>query len=80
MDPEAIRRCMSFGFSDKQSESTIGKCNFIRVIFTVCTFLFLRRTQLTYFLLDGNGFKTSTMRLGADAIVFSRHMGNRYVH
>ncbi|KAH0449737.1 hypothetical protein IEQ34_020429 [Dendrobium chrysotoxum] len=39
MDPESLRRCMSFGFSDKQS--------------------------------DGNGFKTSTMRLGADVIVFS---------
>jgi len=24
---------------------------------------------------DGNGFKTSTMRLGADAIVFSRSRG-----
>ncbi|KAF9625076.1 hypothetical protein IFM89_017879 [Coptis chinensis] len=26
----------------------------------------------------GNGFKTSTMRLGADAIVFSRHTSNRF--
>lgn len=26
MDPEAIRRCMSFGFSDKKSASTIGQC------------------------------------------------------
>ncbi|KAK9669468.1 hypothetical protein RND81_13G132500 [Saponaria officinalis] len=51
MDPEAIRRCMSFGFSDKHSNSSIGKY--------------------------GNGFKTSTMRLGADVIVFSRHIGNR---
>ncbi|KAJ6875536.1 hypothetical protein NC652_035055 [Populus alba x Populus x berolinensis] len=47
MDPEAIRRCMSFGFSDKKSKSAIGQY--------------------------GNGFKTSTMRLGADAIIFSRH-------
>uniref|UniRef100_A0A7C9AKM1 Adenosinetriphosphatase n=1 Tax=Opuntia streptacantha TaxID=393608 RepID=A0A7C9AKM1_OPUST len=51
MDPEAIRRCMSFGFSDKKSKSAIGRY--------------------------GNGFKTSTMRLGADVIVFSRHLGNR---
>ncbi|XP_059641115.1 protein MICRORCHIDIA 6-like isoform X2 [Cornus florida] len=51
MDPEAIRRCMSFGFSDKKSKSAIGKY--------------------------GNGFKTSSMRLGADAIVFSRHLVNR---
>lgn len=45
MDPESLRRCMSFGFSDKQCGSTIGQY--------------------------GNGFKTSTMRLGADVIVFS---------
>lgn len=51
MDPEAIRRCMSFGFSDKKSKSAIGRY--------------------------GNGFKTSTMRLGADAIVFSRKSDNR---
>ncbi|CAO2819056.1 unnamed protein product [Amaranthus hypochondriacus] len=51
MDAEAIRRCMSFGFSDKNSKSAIGRY--------------------------GNGFKTSTMRLGADVIVFSRHLNNR---
>ncbi|CAA6661224.1 unnamed protein product [Spirodela intermedia] len=48
MDPETLRRCMSFGFSDKQSDAAIGQY--------------------------GNGFKTSTMRLGADVIVFSRSM------
>ncbi|KAI3737333.1 hypothetical protein L2E82_27331 [Cichorium intybus] len=47
MDPEAMRRCLSFGFSDKKSNSAIGKY--------------------------GNGFKTSSMRLGADAIVFTRN-------
>ncbi|OEL25832.1 Protein MICRORCHIDIA 6 [Dichanthelium oligosanthes] len=46
MDPDSLRRCMSFGFSAKQSGSSIGQY--------------------------GNGFKTSTMRLGADVIVFSR--------
>ncbi|CAL4954092.1 unnamed protein product [Urochloa decumbens] len=46
MDPDSMRRCMSFGFSEKQSGSSIGQY--------------------------GNGFKTSTMRLGADVIVFSR--------
>lgn len=51
MDPEAMRRCMSFGFSDKKSKSAIGQY--------------------------GNGFKTSTMRLGADVIVFSRHLSSR---
>ncbi|QHO49878.1 MORC family CW-type zinc finger protein [Arachis hypogaea] len=49
MDPEAMRRCMSFGFSDK-SKFAIGQY--------------------------GNGFKTGTMRLGADVIVFSRHLNN----
>ncbi|KAJ8623067.1 hypothetical protein MRB53_031596 [Persea americana] len=51
MDPECIRRCMSFGFSENKSKSSIGQY--------------------------GNGFKTSTMRLGADAIVFSRCLSNR---
>ncbi|KAI3512901.1 hypothetical protein L1887_20223 [Cichorium endivia] len=51
MNPEAMRRCLSFGFSDKKSISSIGKY--------------------------GNGFKTSSMRLGADVIVFSRNMTNR---
>ncbi|KAL9681058.1 hypothetical protein QQ045_012839 [Rhodiola kirilowii] len=48
MDPEAMGRCMSFGFSEKKSG--IGQY--------------------------GNGFKTSTMRLGADVVVFSRHLNN----
>ncbi|KAG9156533.1 hypothetical protein Leryth_006527, partial [Lithospermum erythrorhizon] len=51
MDPDAMRHCMSFGFSDKKSKSAIGRY--------------------------GNGFKTSTMRLGADAIVFSRSKKER---
>ncbi|KAG6514826.1 hypothetical protein ZIOFF_025200 [Zingiber officinale] len=48
MDPILLRRCMSFGFSNKEASSSIGQY--------------------------GNGFKTSTMRLGADAIVFTRCM------
>ncbi|XP_010532289.1 PREDICTED: protein MICRORCHIDIA 6 [Tarenaya hassleriana] len=51
MDPQAMRHCMGFGFSDKKSKSAIGRY--------------------------GNGFKTSTMRLGADVIVFSRHLTNK---
>ncbi|RZC93702.1 hypothetical protein C5167_016334, partial [Papaver somniferum] len=50
MDPQALRCCMSFGFSDKKSNS-IGQY--------------------------GNGFKTSTMRLGADVLVFSRCKNQR---
>ncbi|KAL7221163.1 hypothetical protein ACSBR1_023170 [Camellia fascicularis] len=51
MDPETIRRCMSFGFSDKKMKSAIGQY--------------------------GNGFKTSSMRLGADVVVFTRHLRER---
>ncbi|GAB4849230.1 hypothetical protein Ancab_004041 [Ancistrocladus abbreviatus] len=51
MDLDAMRRCMSFGYSDKKLELAIGQY--------------------------GNGFKTSSMRLGADVIVFSRHMDQR---
>ncbi|WOL17514.1 protein MICRORCHIDIA 6 [Canna indica] len=53
MDSESLRRCMSFGFSDKQSGLSIGQY--------------------------GNGFKTSTMRLGADVIVFSRCRKERII-
>ncbi|CAN0901173.1 Protein MICRORCHIDIA 6 [Linum grandiflorum] len=48
MDPEAIRQCLSFGFSEKKFSGAIGQY--------------------------GNGFKTSSMRLGADVIIFTRHM------
>ncbi|XP_075480000.1 protein MICRORCHIDIA 6-like isoform X2 [Primulina tabacum] len=51
MDPESMRRCLSFGFSDKNSKTAIGQY--------------------------GNGFKTSSMRLGADVVVLSRHMKDR---
>ncbi|CAL5325694.1 unnamed protein product [Camellia sinensis] len=51
MDPETIRRCMSFGFSDKKMKSAIGQY--------------------------GNGFKTSSMRLGADVVVFTCHLRER---
>ncbi len=27
MDPEAIRKCMSLGYSSKKSNTTIGQCN-----------------------------------------------------
>lgn len=34
--------------------------------------------RLVLRLSDGNGFKTSSMRLGADVIVFSRHLNDRF--
>lgn len=79
MDPEAIRRCMSFGFSDKKSKSAIGRCTFYSIIIQPST-LILQMIWLTLSLSDGNGFKTSTMRLGADVIVFSRQSDNRCVY
>jgi hypothetical protein len=39
-------------------------------------YLLLFLTFLDY--TDGNGFKTSTMRLGADAIVFTRAVRTRF--
>ncbi|KAK6276656.1 hypothetical protein POUND7_006365 [Theobroma cacao] len=77
MDPEAMRRCMSFGFSDKKSKSAIGQC--INLVFSL-EFLLVPSFyiyQKSYGLPDGNGFKTSSMRLGGDVIVFSRHLDNR---
>ncbi|KAL6583783.1 Protein MICRORCHIDIA 6 [Orobanche minor] len=53
MDPEVMRRCLSFGFSDKKSQNDIGNIS------------------------DGNGFKTSSMRIGADVVVFSRCQRDR---
>lgn len=39
MDPEAMRRCMSFGFSDKNSKLSIGQC-MERDILSAITLLF----------------------------------------
>jgi hypothetical protein len=33
MDPEAMRRCMSFGFSDKNSNLSIGQCMDCDILF-----------------------------------------------
>ncbi|XP_052109672.1 protein MICRORCHIDIA 6 isoform X5 [Arachis duranensis] len=74
MDPEAMRRCMSFGFSDK-SKFAIGQCMDYGNIFVVIL-LFSSLFIFQFGHTDGNGFKTGTMRLGADVIVFSRHLNN----
>lgn len=79
MDPEAMRRCMSFGFSDKKNKSAIGQCmDHVHVCYKFYSFL-LSYLWTKHSLSDGNGFKTSTMRLGADVIVFSRHLHERFV-
>ncbi|KAJ8440306.1 hypothetical protein Cgig2_012742 [Carnegiea gigantea] len=49
----------------------------IRKPFDASSTLILQMIWLTLSLSDGNGFKTSTMRLGADVIVFSRQLDNR---
>jgi sensor histidine kinase regulating citrate/malate metabolism len=36
MDPDSMRRCMSFGFSDKQSGSSIGQCMCFQLNFITC--------------------------------------------
>ncbi|KAL5975096.1 hypothetical protein ACLOJK_031772 [Asimina triloba] len=59
MDPESIRKCVSLGYSSKKTNTTIGQC---------------KRNGAKAHYADGNGFKTSTMRLGADVIVFSRKL------
>ncbi|KAL2519741.1 Histidine kinase [Abeliophyllum distichum] len=79
MNPDKMRQCMSLGYSEKSKmANTIGQCE----LFTLCRnhmyqilvdvisiYLFFKFSP------DGNGFKTSTMRLGADVIVFSRCRG-----
>lgn len=81
MDPELLRRCMSFGFSDKKTESFIGQCKslfcwtpykFVYLYLALCWQLCWNK----FWCIDGNGFKTSTMRLGADVVVFTRHKKN----
>jgi hypothetical protein len=79
MDPDKMRQCMSLGYSAKSKvANTIGQCKpsiiwkrCIHFIFLFCSFL----NCLCCCYSDGNGFKTSTMRLGADVIVFSRCPG-----
>ncbi|KAI3889027.1 hypothetical protein MKX03_012460, partial [Papaver bracteatum] len=73
MDPEALRRYMSFGFSDKKSNS-IGQCTYSDTqSYTFSHFFTLQHIYGSACgFSDGNGFKTSTMRLGADVLVFSR--------
>lgn len=84
MDPECIRRCMSFGFSENKSKSSIGQCmdSMMLILSLFSRFSpFVLYFCINWFicsLSDGNGFKTSTMRLGADAIVFSRCLSNRF--
>ena len=34
MDPDSLRRCMSFGFSEKQSGSSIGQCMYYYIIYS----------------------------------------------
>lgn len=45
MDPEAMRRCMSFGFSDKKSKAAIGQCTALLRSFCklswFCCFIFI---------------------------------------
>jgi hypothetical protein len=80
---------MSFGFSDKQSDAFIGQC---MALMSICLFpcenisyllalnvLLFSPLDLLLLLSNGNsGFKTTTMRLGADVIVFTQNQNNWY--
>jgi hypothetical protein len=79
MNPDKMRHCMSLGYSAKSKvKNTIGQCKLI-VLNPVCYLLTTTQHKdsiyLLYFFADGNGFKTSTMRLGADVLVFSCSRG-----
>ncbi|KAE9450353.1 hypothetical protein C3L33_17757, partial [Rhododendron williamsianum] len=89
MDTEGIRKCMSLGYSSKKANTTIGQYQLAglsgKKVSLVTNITVLRPDlsamaleQSGYFFLDGNGFKTSTMRLGADVIVFSRASNRGY--
>lgn len=86
MNPEKMRHCMSLGYSAKSKlANTIGQCK-ETLLLPARLYIFLnalhQSRHLLFFCVDGNGFKTSTMRLGADVIVFSRcpgKDGNRFV-
>lgn len=79
MNPDKVRHCMSLGYSAKSKvKNTIGQCKLI-VLNSICYLLTTTQHRhlvcLLCFFADGNGFKTSTMRLGADVLVFSRSHG-----
>lgn len=89
MDPDKMRQCMSLGYSAKSRiANTIGQCK-AHSNETGVFYLLLKCYHVAGLLKisimsfpDGNGFKTSTMRLGADVIVFSRCCGKdgkRYI-
>lgn len=87
MDPDKVRQCMSLGYSLKSKlANTIGQCKWMSLslyLFAIWCLALLpweliystAHKFLSVMFQDGNGFKTSTMRLGADVIVFSRSCG-----
>lgn len=90
MDPDKMRQCMSLGYSAKSKiANTIGQCEFPPLIGKGHIYLWKKEHSfislvnedlffiyIVYMVsIDGNGFKTSTMRLGADVIMFSRSHG-----
>lgn len=74
------RRCVVAWVLDFQIRSHSLLLDGVRILtyFSAIVFIFPFIFIFQLGLLDGNGFKTSTMRLGADAIVFSCHLNNRY--
>lgn len=83
MTPDKMRQCMSLGYSAKSKmANTIGQCELLNYFKKITLINLMCKQSFPFcffpsnFLPDGNGFKTSTMRLGADVIVFSRCQGN----
>lgn len=50
MGPEAMRRCISFGFSDKKSKTTIGQCKL--EIYRLLSIWLLERSWLLAFQME----------------------------
>lgn len=42
MDPQAMRHCMGFGFSDKKSDSAIGRCMNLSLRFHISLYMILQ--------------------------------------
>ncbi|KAG6399561.1 hypothetical protein SASPL_141042 [Salvia splendens] len=70
MDPEGMRKYMSLGYSSKTSNTTIGQLDDVRILTNLvpCLYHVIVDDVRVLTILDGKGFKTSTMRLGADVI------------
>ena len=79
MTPDKMRTCMSLGYSEKSKlANAIGQCELICKFNMILFITYDPVVSIIYqfeslCVSDGNGFKTRTMRLGADVLVFTRN-------